>query len=116
MPSAGEGPRIRREKRTVAAMVGMYCHVHHGTRGALCADCAGLLEYAHARLDRCRFGEGKSTCGRCAVHCYRPEMRERIRAVMRWSGPRMLLRHPLMAVRHAVDGRRGVVPSIDEKD
>ncbi len=101
-----EGPRIRREKRTVAAMVGMYCRGHHGTRGALCDGCAELLAYAHGRLDRCRFGEGKATCGRCTVHCYRPEMRERIRAVMRWSGPRMLLRHPLMAVRHAVDGRR----------
>lgn len=116
MPSTGEGPRIRREKRTVAAMVGMYCRGLHGTHGELCGECAELLAYAHARLDQCRFGEGKTTCGRCTVHCYRPEMRERIRAVMRWSGPRMLLRHPVMAVQHAVDGRRRAVPSTFEKD
>jgi hypothetical protein len=102
----GDGPRIRREKRTVEAMVRMYCRGHHGKRAGLCEGCAALLDYAHARLDGCRFGEGKTTCARCAVHCYRPEMRERIRAVMRWAGPRMLLRHPVMAVRHVVDGTR----------
>lgn len=116
MSDAGEGPRIRREKRTVTAMVAMYCRAHHGARGAPCGECAELLEYAHARLDRCRFGEGKPTCGRCAVHCYRPDMRERVRAVMRWSGPRMLLRHPVMAVRHAVDGRRGPVLAKDDDE
>lgn len=101
-----EGPRIRREKRTVEAMIHMYCRARHGTRAGLCEGCATLRDYAHARLDGCRFAEGKTTCAKCAVHCYRPEMRERIRVVMRWSGPRMMLRHPVMAVRHLVDGRR----------
>ena len=27
-------------------------------------------------------------------------MREQIRAVMRWSGPRMLFVHPVLAARH----------------
>lgn len=100
--------RLERERRTVDAMIGIYCRGHHGTRGgALCGDCVKLVGYAHERLARCRFGEGKPTCANCTIHCYRPEIRERIREVMRYSGPRMLLRHPVMAVRHLVGGRRG---------
>jgi len=101
------GPRIEREKRTVAAMVRIHCRGRHGTRSGLCPECAELLVYARARLDGCRFGEAKSTCGSCAIHCYRPDMRDRIREVMRYAGPRMMLRHPVMAVRHLIDGRRG---------
>jgi hypothetical protein len=33
-------------------------------------------------------------------------MRERIRNVMRYSGPRMVYRHPVLALFHMVDGRR----------
>ena len=99
--------RLDRERRTVDAMIAIHCKGRHGTRsGELCGSCRELMEYAHGRLARCRFGEGKPTCANCTVHCYRPEMRQRIREVMRYSGPRMLLRHPIMALRHLVDGRR----------
>ncbi len=88
-------------------MVGIYCHNRHGTRGELCGECRQLLDYAHARLDRCPFQEDKTTCANCPVHCYKPEMRERVRSVMRYAGPRMLYRHPFLAVLHLlVDGRR----------
>jgi hypothetical protein len=95
-----------RERRTVDAMIGIYCRGHHNTLDGTCHECGELREYAFARLDRCTFGEGKPTCANCTVHCYRPEMRERVQAVMRYSGPRMLLRHPVMAVAHLLDGRR----------
>jgi hypothetical protein len=98
-------PRIARESRTVAVMIGDHCRAHHDG-GGLCPECAALRGYALDRLHLCPFGEGKTTCAKCPVHCYRPEMRERIRAVMRYSGPRMLLRHPLMAVRHLIDALR----------
>jgi hypothetical protein len=97
---------MARERRTVEAMVSLYCRDTHGTRGELCGDCSGLLEYALHKLDKCPFQERKTTCANCRVHCYQPEMRERIREVMRHSGPRMLLRHPVMAIRHIIDGRR----------
>ncbi len=86
-------------------MVSLYCNTYHH-RGGLCPDCTGLRDYALKRLDVCPFGEGKTTCAKCPVHCYRPEMREKIRMVMRYSGPRMIYRHPLMAVRHIIDSRR----------
>lgn len=98
--------RMERERRTVEAMIRLYCRAHHGEGGDLCSECGELLEYALARLERCPFQEGKTTCVRCPVHCYRPEMRERIRRVMRYAGPRMLASHPLLALLHLLDGLR----------
>jgi hypothetical protein len=40
------------------------------------------------------------------VHCYKPAMREQIRVVMRYSGPRMAQRHPLLAAAHLLDRRK----------
>jgi hypothetical protein len=94
-----------REKKTVGVMIALYCRGQHGRR-ELCADCGQLLEYALARLDRCRFEEEKPTCARCPVHCYSPGMRGTVKTVMRYSGPRMLFRHPVLACRHMIDGRR----------
>lgn len=98
--------RIEREAETVAAMIGLYCRAHHQYDDVLCSDCAALFEYARARLNRCPFQDGKTTCAKCPIHCYKPAMRERIRAVMRYAGPRMLTRRPLLALRHLVDGIR----------
>ena len=93
--------RIDREKRVVEKMIRIYCRHKEGNR-ELCGDCAALLAYALSRLEHCRFGAGKGVCRSCPVHCYRPEMRRRIRMVMRFSGPRMLLYAPLEAIRHLV--------------
>ena len=86
-------------------MIELYCRRHH-SRKELCDECAELLQYARQRLEKCPFGEGKTTCAKCPAHCYKPDMRQKIRLVMRYSGPRMLLRHPVMAFRHLLDGRR----------
>ena len=91
--------RLTEEKKVVGLMIRMYCrHKEHNKQ--LCSQCSELLSYAIGRLDRCKFGISKPTCKNCPVHCYRKEMRERIRTIMRWSGPRMLLYHPLAAIRH----------------
>jgi hypothetical protein len=100
-------PRLARELATLRAMVAIYCHDHHATaRDALCRDCAELMAYATRRLDRCVFGDDKPTCANCKVHCYTAAMREQVRMVMRYAGPRMLRRHPLLSIAHLVDGRR----------
>jgi hypothetical protein len=99
--------RRTREFKTITVMLLMYCRAHHAAPGvSLCHDCAALHAYAERRLERCVFGEAKPTCARCSVHCYKPAMREQIRQVMIWAGPRMLWRHPLLAVWHVIDGRR----------
>ena len=84
----------------------MYCKAHHGTLKELCKDCQELKKYAYLRLDKCPFQENKPTCTKCSVHCYKPDMREKVRGIMRYAGPRMLLRHPILAVLHIKDGRR----------
>ena len=133
--------RIADEKKVVALMIRMYCRRHcrqqgrtaradltnrtgrttdtnqagrtgarHTTRG-LCPECAALLDYALRRLDSCRFGDGKPSCRKCPVHCYRADMRERIRTVMRWAGPRMIFRHPMAATRHLLRELRSPEPA-----
>ena len=96
--------RIEEEKAVVEQMVRLYCRKKEG-HASLCPECRELLVYAHARLSRCRFGKDKPTCRQCPIHCYRPDMKERVRAVMRWAGPRMLLYHPIDAVRHLLRER-----------
>ncbi len=101
-----EPARLRRERRTVAAMVALACRDLHGGRDGLCPGCAELLDYAARRIERCPFGDGKPACAACPVHCYRPEPRERMRTIMRYAGPRMPWRHPLLALAHLLDGLR----------
>ena len=91
--------RIEEEKAVVEQMIRLYCQKYEG-HDELCPSCQELLDYAYCRLDRCRFGEQKTTCKKCPVHCYRPEMKERIWIVMRWSGPRMIIYHPIAAIKH----------------
>lgn len=98
--------RMRREARTVAAMIRRYCRDHHHTAEALCPECEQLLTYARKRLQHCPFQEKKTTCGKCPVHCYGPQQRSRIREVMGYAGPRMLFSHPIMALLHLLDGLR----------
>lgn len=100
-------PRIIREKKTIDKMVHIYCKGHHDTKGnELCPECTEFLSYAFLRLDKCPFQEEKSTCGKCLVHCYQPQMKEKVKKVMRYSGPRMLLHGPGLALHHAFDGRK----------
>ena len=97
--------RIARESKTIAVMIALYCQGNHQTDG-LCPECAELRNYARQRLEGCPFQDGKQTCAKCPVHCYKPDMREEIRTVMRYAGPRMLYTHPLKTAYHMVDGLR----------
>lgn len=93
-----EHPRIQREKKTVATMLRLHCREQHGGNDELCPNCAALHHYAMERLDKCIFQEGKTTCTKCPIHCYRPAMRQEIQEVMCYAGPRMTWRHPIMGL------------------
>jgi hypothetical protein len=97
-------PRMKRERETVESMLAIFCRDHHHTKEELCRECRELAEYARFRLQHCPFQENKTTCGNCPIHCYKPQMREKIREVMRYSGPRMIRHHPLLAIGHMIDG------------
>ena len=83
-------PRLQRERKTLDRMIEMYCHDQHDPQKELCSDCLALKEYAHFRLEKCPYQEQKTTCANCATHCYQKTMREKVREVMRFAGPRML--------------------------
>lgn len=95
-----------REKRVVAQMIQLYCSKQYHNGATLCKECSCLLSYANERIDHCPFIKEKTFCSNCQVHCYQPQMREQIRQVMRYAGPRMLLHHPVLAVRHLLESRR----------
>ncbi len=98
---------MKRERKTLEAMISMYCgDLHRETGPELCSECSELVEYARARLGKCPFQEEKTTCAKCPVHCFKPAMREKVRAVMRYAGPRMVYRHPVMAFFHYLDSFR----------
>lgn len=96
--------RFAREIKTLKAMIAIYCRDHHASGDALCGECDALRTYALSRLERCTFGEKKPKCSACPIHCYKPAMRTAIRDVMRYAGPRMLVKHPVLAIGHTVDG------------
>ena len=88
-------------------MVGIYCSAHHGDgRDGVCENCRKFLDYAEVRLDKCPYGNDKPTCSNCPIHCYKPERRDQAKAIMRYAGPRMLLKHPLLTIAHKLDGLR----------
>lgn len=111
-----------REAQMVSQMIALWCRGHHGGGHAveqagddesvrvklglrtitLCPECAELQKYAIARIEHCPHMGTKTFCSACPSHCYRPAMREKIREVMRWSGPRMIRYRPITAVRHAM--------------
>ena len=95
-----------REKRMVSQMIALYCRKRHHTRGDLCPQCAALDAYAKMRADKCPFMETKTFCSNCRIHCYKPDMRAKIREVMRFAGPRMILHHPVAAIRHVVETKK----------
>lgn len=102
-----EHPRLARERRTILAMQVIYCREQHGrSENTLCPECQGLYDYAMQRLKHCPYQESKPTCANCPIHCYKPDMRERVRRMMRYSGPRMIFRHPWLAFAHLLDGRK----------
>lgn len=107
--------RREREKRVISQMIAIYCNGNHregdGRDGhkpsckaycgeAICEECLKMDDYAVERTQMCRNMSTKTNCEECENHCYVPEMRRQIRAVMRYAGPRMIYKHPISAIRH----------------
>lgn len=96
-----------KEIEVVSMMIDLYCtKKHHTHKHELCEDCKELLSYVEFRRSKCPFGDNKTFCSNCRVHCYEPGHRERIRQVMRFSGPRMIFHHPIIAISHVTETLR----------
>ncbi len=90
-----------KERKLIPVMIKKYCHGKHKVKGeALCEECRALTEYALFRLEKCPFKVNKRFCSFCKIHCYKPDMREKIKDVMKWAGPRMIFTHPIFAFKH----------------
>lgn len=93
--------RIDKEKEIITLMIKLYCKKKHGSsNGELCNECRELEEYAYKRLTYCKFGNEKSSCKKCPIHCYKKDMKEKVKEVMRFSGPRILIYNPKEYIRH----------------
>ena len=106
--------RLGREFATMRHLVGLYCRAHHASNGSgPCPKCSEFLEYAACRLEKCPYGVDKPTCANCPIHCYKKAPREYAKEVMKFAGPRMMARHPWLALMHLLDGRRRVIHPMD---
>ena len=92
--------RVEKEKRVIQLMINIYCKKKHNSRGELCEECKELLEYANKRLTLCKFGDEKTTCSKCPIHCYKKDMKFKVKEVMRFSGPRLIIYNPIELIRH----------------
>lgn len=108
--------KLRYEHQTISAMAKIYCQAKHQeqTESGLCTDCVALLDYAAVRLDRCPYGQEKPTCNKCPVHCYKPAQKAQVKQIMIFAGPRMLLPHPIRAIKHLLAERHPVPTSVPE--
>ena len=99
--------KLEKEKEVCNLMIELYCHKKHKTKkGKLCAECKEMEEYVAYRLSKCPFGENKTFCSNCRIHCYNKEHREKIREIMRFSGPRMIFHHPILAFKHVIETKK----------
>lgn len=116
---------VRSDIRVVAGLGAIYCKGVHAERGReplvsdaaalgvygrrrplLCAECAEHIRYAEQRRAYCP-QDPKPFCSHCETHCYMPDEAEWQRQMMRFAGPRSLLRgYAAPAIRHALEARR----------
>lgn len=98
--------RHKGAERQALASEGAALGVYGRTAPVVCDACADLLSYAEKRRAFCP-KDPKPFCSYCDTHCYRPEARETMREVMRYSGPRSMLHgHAIAGIRHLIEGRK----------
>lgn len=117
-------PKAAADTRLLGDFAGIYCRGNHRTapRVALvsdgatigvygrrvpvvCDECADLLRYAEQRRAFCPKAP-KPFCSNCDTHCYKPAMRDAMRDVMRYAGPRSVFHgYALQGVRHLIESR-----------
>lgn len=87
---------IQQEKKLITLMIEIY-EKRHGE------DLSSLKEYAYKRIIHCPRKKEKTFCSSCPIHCYAPDYRQQIKMVMKYAGPRMIYKHPIIAIKHMVN-------------
>ena len=92
---------VPKEKENIRKTFGLYCNSNHGTTdNKLCPKCTALLTTAMLKIQRCPYGIAKPICDACETPCFGEVPTKEFRNIMKSSQKKMLLSHPLMAVRH----------------
>lgn len=107
--------KLNIEFKTIKAMVIIYCHAKHKHTPSPCSECNEFIRYANEKLDRCPYGQDKPTCNKCPIHCYKTQQRAQAKQIMRYAGPRMLLKHPILAIKHLIAEKRPVPEKVPPK-
>lgn len=117
--------KVRADTRIVAGLGSIYCADHHGDRERvrlssdatslgvygkrvpkLCDECAAHIRYAEARRAFCP-KDPKPFCAHCDTHCYKADEAEWQRQMMRYAGPRSLVRgYAVPGMKHALEARK----------
>ena len=97
---------MSKKRPVIEAMIRIYCEgrcQNETLESGLCQECEELLTYALERLEKCPKVAQKTSCGRCEIPCYREPFKSRIRLVMKYAGPRMVVKHPIKTVKYVMD-------------
>jgi hypothetical protein len=105
-----EAGRVLRDLKTLARFIVIYCHGNHegaercpvvlpgfdvqeiaGQPVELCRECRKLLQHALIKRSHCPMSP-KPMCKHCPKHCYAPHYRDQIRDVMKYAGPKLVMR------------------------
>jgi hypothetical protein len=100
------------ELKTIIAMTNIYCNAHHDANR--CSVCSAFVHYVEQKLDRCVYGDKKPACKKCPIHCYKPEEKKLARTIMVYSGPKMLLKHPILSIKHFIKATKKFPEKIPE--
>ena len=97
----------KKEEYIVTQMIAIYCRKNHRDlydrrTKKLCPECEQIAKYSVERSEHCPHIKEKTFCSNCTTHCYSPQMRDKIKKIMRFSGPRIILYHPVLAIWHLV--------------
>lgn len=101
---------LKRERKTMYHMINIYCKAHHKKSIESCDECNEFWEYTNKRLDHCPYGENKPNCKQCPVHCYTGDMKEHAKKIMRYSGPKMAYKHPILAIIYMRNAKKEIPP------
>lgn len=81
--------RIEKDAKILKKFIKVYCHNIHSeymkNENGYCKECFELLNFALLRNVKCQL-DPKPKCKDCKIHCYKPEMRKKIKEVMKFSG------------------------------
>ncbi len=101
-------PALDKEFVTIQAMVKIYCRAFHDQQDqqGYCSECQQFLVYSNEKLDRCPYGEAKPACKDCTIHCYKKEQRIKVKQIMSYAGPRMLIYNPVLAIQHLLKAKK----------